>query len=114
MTISMPRGDLRIVSFTLKDADGHVPAATITEIYWTVKKTFNNREFLLQKRLSDGGIENMGEGTYQFIIEPSDTDHMTYGQYVFDLEFVGPEIKETHVGEFVLTNEVTHANNEGA
>ena len=108
----MPRGDLRPVAFTVSGAGGD-PPPEITEIYATFKRSFRNTEYLFQKRLSTGDIEFLEEGSYQFMILPEDTDNIPFGAYVFDIEFVGPGLKETFTGDFILTNEATYAANEG-
>ena len=112
MEISMPRGDLRPVPFIVSGADGGEPPE-ITEVYATFKRSFRSAEYLFQKRLSTGDIEPLGVGSYQFTILPQDTDGLPFGVYVFDIEFVGPGLKQTFVGTFVLTDEATYAVNEG-
>ena len=108
----MPRGDLRLVHFAVTSADGNDPPA-FTEIYATFKKSFRDPAYLFQKKLSDGTIIQLEDGSYQFAIEPQDTDNLSYGQRVFDIEFIyEDQIKETHVGEFILTEEATFAANE--
>ena len=113
LTISMPRGDIRPIRFTVTDTNGSVSDIPFDEIYFTVKRSFNDKYYLFQKRLSDGTIElDQSEG-YTFVIQPQDTDNLSVGRYVFDIELVfGNEIKQTTVGEFELTNEVTFASNE--
>lgn len=113
MIIEMPRGDIRPVPFTVSDESGGFTDIQFDEIYFTVKRTFRDKNYLIQKRLSDNGIEALGEGQYQFTVMPKDTDHLQVGKYVFDIELVcGNAIKQTFVGDFVLTNEVTFAANE--
>lgn len=48
MEISMPRGDLRPVQFTVTDGE---TAPELTEIYATFKKSFRHPNFLFQKNL---------------------------------------------------------------
>ena len=113
MKIEMPRGDLRNVRFTVTNADGTPSEIAFDEIYFTVKGADTDKNFLIQKRLGDGGIERMDDGSYQFSILPEDTDNLRVTRYVFDIELVlDGEIKQTTVGELVLTNEVTFAENE--
>lgn len=113
MKISMPRGDIRQVSFVVTGDPEIVSSITFDEIYFTVKKSFRNAEFLFQKKLSDGSIEKIGDCSYMFTIESSDTDNLSIGSYVFDIELIsGSDIKQTSVGTLELTNEVTFASNE--
>lgn len=112
LSISMPRGDIRSVSFTVKDetkAD-----VILDEIFFTVKENYNKGPYLFQKRLSTGEIERQDDGSYQFMIRPEDTNGLKFKDYVFDIEVLaGTDIKQTFVGSLQLTSEVTHAENEG-
>ena len=111
MNITMPRGDIQMVTFTVTYPD-ESQDVQLTEIYFTVKKTFNDKNFIFQKKLSAGQIELIDNATYQFTIESGDTDNMSFGRYVFDIELVGDDIKHTEIGDFILTQEVTYVSNE--
>ena len=113
LMISMPRGDIRPVRFTVTNYEGGISDIVFDEIYFTVKRSFSDKMYLFQKKLSDGTIEPDESEGYTFVIQPADTDNLSVGRYVFDIELVlGDEIKQTTVGEFILTNEVTFASNE--
>ena len=113
VTISMPRGDIRPIQFTVIDQAGGKSAIEFDEIYFTVKRSYHDKNFLFQKRLGNGTIETLDDGSYRFVIQAIDTDNLSIGKYVFDIELVlGDEIKQTTVGEFILTPEVTFASNE--
>lgn len=113
MNIEMPRGDLRPVRFTIRNPDGSAANIPFDEIYFTVKSNHTDKNYLIQKRLSDGGIARLDDGSYQFIILPEDTDNLRMTAYVFDIELVYRNaIKQTTVGKLTLTSEVTHAGNE--
>lgn len=114
MYISMPRGDIRDVQFTVYDNTGQAPSdIPFDEIYATFKTSTNTNEYLFQKKLSDGTISDEGSGAYQFRIESADTDGLKIGKYAFDIELVyGNVIKQTTVGVFELTPEVTFVTNE--
>lgn len=110
MEIIMPRGDLRVIQFSI-NSQGE-PYTLFDEIYFTVKKTVTNKNFEFQKRLSTGDIQ-LVNNSYEFTIEPADTDGLDYGKYVFDIELVKEgSIKQTSVGSLTLTSEVTFAENE--
>lgn len=112
MRIEMVRGDIHTQPFKVTE-DGDVPAR-FDNIFFTVKRTPNDRNFLIQKRLSDGGIYETEPGAFQFTILPEDTDGLNYGDYGFDIEFVrNGTLKKTFCGNFVLTKEYTHHYNEG-
>lgn len=113
MQITMARGDMLTKSFAVKTTGGTAFTDPFDNIYFTVKKHADNTEYLLQKRLSDGGIESVGSGVYQFTIEPGDTDQMGFGDYDFDIELViNGILKKTFTGKFTLMKEVTHLCNE--
>lgn len=114
MDIKMARGDTVSRAFTVKNKDGTVFAETPDEIYFTVKKTYTDRNFKFQKRLSTGGIESVDTGKYKFTIFPEDTNGLTFGDYDFDIEIVkAPGLKQTFCGKLTLQKEVTHSYNEG-
>lgn len=111
MDISMPRGDIRPVRFTINN--GTESVEDFDEIYFTVKANFRAREYIFQKRLSNGTIYPLNEGGYGFVIEPDDTNSLAITNYVFDIEVVrGAEVKQTFIGTLKITNEVTFAANE--
>lgn len=113
MRISMPRGDIKLVRFVINDSSGAVAEAEFTEIYFTVKKTTREVNYEFQKRLSTGGIIKVTTGEYQVKIEPEDTGNMSYGNYKFDIQIVlDDKLKETFLGDFILTEEVTFNENE--
>ena len=118
MRIAMPRGDIKMVRFLINKKDGTEMDIDFTEIYFTVKKKSDDKSFEFQKKLSTNGIVKLGPGDYQLKIEPQDTENMMinnirFPRYVFDVQFqYENQVKETFVGTFVLTDEVTRASNE--
>ena len=118
MRIAMPRGDIRLIRFLIDDPNGTAPEVDFDEIYFTVKKSARDRLIEFQKKLSDGGITKINLGDYQIKINPNDTAKMAYGDYKFDVQISWTDnngelqLKETFVGDFVLTEEVTFAENE--
>ena len=113
MEIVMPRGDLRRVTFSVLDTDGQPYDGTLSEIFVTVKDNFRQKNARFQKTLTGGDITDLSEGEYRFTIEPEDTDGLSFGQYAFDIEVIGENIKQTFTGILRLTEEATHACNEG-
>ena len=113
MMIRMPRGDIKLVRFLVNDPNGTATEVDFTEIYFTVKKSTKDRLYQFQKRLSTGGIVKLGLGDYELKIEPKDTSKMNYGDFKFDIQLeYEDQLKETFVGDFVLTDEVTYIENE--
>lgn len=115
MTINMPRGDIRLVPFNVKDATGELSDIQFEDIYFTVKRNYFDQEPIFQKKLSTGEIETDGQGNFWFTIHAEDTDNLSYGKYVFDIELVclAEGIKQTTTGDFNLTYEATFRSNEG-
>ena len=113
MLIRMPRGDIRLVRFLVNDPNGTATDIDFTEVYFTVKKTTRDRLYQFQKKLSTGGIIKLDLGDYEVKIEPKDTSKMLYGEYKFDVQLIyEDQLKETFVGDFILTDEVTYNENE--
>lgn len=113
-SITMPRGDIRHVGFSIKDISDQLSDIDFEEIYFTVKQAFSKSEYIFQKRLSTGDIQKVDAGIYQFAIRPEDTDNLKVSKYVCDIEIVdlSNDIKQTFTGSFTLTDEATHAANE--
>ena len=112
MRIAMPRGDIRLVRFLVNDPNGTATDIDFTDVYFTVKKTTKDRLYHFQKTLGDG-IYKLGPGDYEVKIEPGDTSKMLYGKYKFDVQLMyQDQLKETFVGDFELTEEVTFNENE--
>lgn len=113
MTITMPRGDIRHVSFSVTDLAGDPTDISFDDIYFTVKESFSRNNFLFQKKLSANSIHKEGD-EYWLTIRPEDTDDLQFKTYVFDIELVSEadEIKQTFTGELELTEEATHHRNE--
>ena len=111
-TIIMPRGDIRPIRFKVLNTDGDRIDFKLDEILFTVKKYFTDKSYKFQKKLSDGSIYFGEDGYYHFVIEELDTKDLRYGDYIFDIEIfkynsVSPNIKETTVGQLILTDEAS-------
>lgn len=109
--ITMPRGDIKHVCFTIKDSEGKIIDTAFAEVYFTVKQSYTRNAFLFQKKLSDQTI-TFEDGVYSFTIDPEDTNNLSYGAYVFDIQVSDEGIKQTIVGKITITEEVTFAENE--
>jgi hypothetical protein len=120
MRIAMHRGDKRNFKVSIYDGDSEdLIDFDLSDIYVTFKKNFTDYKYLFQKRLSDGTVtvDPEHKGTYLFSIIPDDTNALSFGDYVFDIELVRYdggeiEIKQTYTGTFILMEEATHARNE--
>lgn len=97
--------------FQRKDSEGEVIVATPGALYFTVKETTNKLTPVLQKTLEDMQMDS--DGTWSFIIEPSDTNGLQYWKYAYDLEVIQGGVKTTiSIGNFIIKPEVTWAQNE--
>lgn len=112
MVIEFARGDSFEKGFILKD--GSTPCTEVfDEVYFTVKKSHEDKDFLFQKRLSTGGIvKDEQAGHYTLFIEPEDTNPLDFGEYDCDIEFKKTGYKKTFYGRMKLAKEVTHYYNE--
>lgn len=103
-------------------------SSEISEMYFTVKKSNNDKNYVLQKTLDDGitltdVVYDDGkiiERTYNLLVNATDTDDLTPNkEYVFDIEIVTPvlsgeDIKKTIItGTLTLTDATTRVFNEG-
>ena len=110
----MPRGDIKYIHFIVNDPYGEIIDYDMTEIYFSVKKTFKDRFVCFQKKLSNNGIKRLDFGDYMIKIEPQDTRNMVYGNYVFDIQLRYKDLlKESFAGTFILKPEATFEENEG-
>lgn len=109
--IEFARGDSYQKGLLLKRG-GEPVTDTFEDVYFTVKKSYSEHEFILQKRMSTGGIVYDGNGHYTMFIEPDDTNGLSFGDYDCDFEFRASGYKRTFYGKLKLTKEVTHYYNE--
>ncbi len=112
MNIKIPRGDLKSFKINLKN-NNQIVDIDLDGMYFTVKDDVYQKKVLFQKKLADGTIEKDENGIYHFRINPEDTDNLTYGIYVCDIEIYKENIlKKTIIGTLEITSEVTFASNE--
>lgn len=90
--ITMPRGDLRNVHFTVHDANDAEVSKGFTQITFTVKENTSSRKVIIQKKLTDGTITKDGN-VYSFSIVPEDTDYIDFGTYYYDIELIPSSCK---------------------
>lgn len=106
--LSMVRGDTQ--SFELEITENNTPV-TVDSIYFTVKNDVHTDEVLFQKKINDG--ITLIDNIYNIIINPSDTDNLDYGRYVYDIEIIKNSVKKTIVvGVLEISEEITFTSNE--
>lgn len=100
------RGDTCPLKFQCKDGGG-TPITTVADaVYFTVKTSYDVEAVTFQKTLEDMTFDE--DGTYHFEIEPSDTEELPYGTYVYDIEITrGDTVKTISQGQLKITKEAT-------
>lgn len=111
LQIEMVRGDTLEKGFILQK-NGQPSTDVFDDVFFTVKKYHTDHDFVLQKRMSTGGIVDDGQGHYTMFIDPEDTNELSFGDYDCDIEFKREGYKRTFYGKFKLQKEVTHFYNE--
>lgn len=111
--MEFPRGDTCPIEFTLTDKSGNVLIPQENdEIYFTMKKNYNTKDTILQKRFSYGDIE-IYDDKINFVLSHADTANLKYGNYYYDIQLVsGDYVKTLVLGTLTLTNEATWIENE--
>lgn len=77
--LKMVRGDTLAFGFEVDGVKG------VDGVYFSVKKTKYDDEYILQKTLSDG-VEVVESGKYSVRVAPSDTYNLEVGTYYYDLQ----------------------------
>lgn len=113
MDVEMIRGDTQPLKFQIKDNEGNIlQMSAEDELIFTVKKNYNTKQTILQKKLSTNDI-TYKNGWYLFTLKHEDTANLKYGTYVYDIQLMSEGIVATLVlGTITLTQEVTHIENE--
>ena len=114
------RGDTKRIKFQRKDADGNLVTETPAELYFTVKNAWTDEDFIFQKTLADMEYDDDEEsetyGFWGFTIRPEDTNGMSYGRYVCDIEVIrdAEKLEKTTIykDQFNVMGEATWAINE--
>lgn len=77
--IQLVRGDTFRAKLTLKDKAGNVYIPTADdEVLFTVKRNASTQQILIQKRVENSEV----------VLEPSDTENLDFGSYVYDVQVV--------------------------
>lgn len=112
-----PRGDTYVLrKIRVTDKNENIIQLTDTEqLYFTVKTDSNSNKVLIQKRINTG-IELGEDGYYHITIEPTDTNKLEYGTYVYDISLKSTRaktiVKTLANGTITLTDEVTWEGDE--
>lgn len=105
------RGDTAQFKFQRLDSNNEPILIEADAIYFTVKKNYFTEDYVIQKKLSDMTFDE--QGYYHFKIEPEDTNDLLYKDYVYDIEVIVGDYKQTiSKGVLTITEEVTYNSNE--
>ena len=106
------RGDTGLYKFQRLDSSGNPITTPPDAMFFTVKKSYGNKGEVFQKTLDDMDFDNT-DNCWHFVIAPSDTQDLDYGQYVYDLEVTTDTYVQTIAkGKLVLDEEATWAANK--
>ena len=100
--ISMIRGDSGVFTISITDTDGSPVELTGGDVLtFTLRRAARNPAIVLQKIIADGELD----------IKPADTEGLTFGAYVYDIELKRADgyvdtVIPPH--EFLLLEEVTY------
>lgn len=78
------RGDTQPLKFQRLDADGEPITTTPEKMFFTVKSSYKDKDHIFQKTLDD--MELGDDNFWHFVLEPSDTETLAVGSYVYDIE----------------------------
>ena len=92
------KGDTYSRGFTIEGIE-----QPIKEIYFTVKEKSTDRNYALQKRLTQGiELDQNVSNRYILTIEADDTNNFKVNyDYVFDIQIVTDSIKRTVIGGYL-------------
>ena len=105
------RGDSKTFTFQRKDKNKNVITEKPDKMYLTIKQNEYEKQALIQKTFENGiRFEN---DTYYVDFVPEDTDDLSFGEYVYDIEIINGDIVKTIKKDtFIIESEVTHKENE--
>lgn len=106
------RGDYKVIPFVRKDKTGKIIESIPEKVYFTVKSFANSDKVLIQKTL-ENGITIDENFNYNIEFNASDTDKLSFGKYVYDIEIKnGNKPRTIKKDTFEIEEEVTHASDE--
>lgn len=82
-TLGINRGTTFRLKAQRKDNDGNPILIEPEEMYFIVKKRWDDKKALITKTLEDMTFDE--DGYFHFTIYPEDTEKLPYGKYVWDL-----------------------------
>lgn len=84
-------GETKVLRFQRLDGDRQVIDTVPDEMYCTVKRNYDDEDFIFQKTIGEG-IEQDGSW-WQITIDPDDTKYLSPGKYVFDVKVIDDVVR---------------------
>ena len=105
--LQMTRGDTESVDvYCINESSVLIPLVYGDIVYFTVKESVDDEDEIIQKIVS-----SFAEGKASITIEPEDTDKLSYGTYVYDVQITKADGTVKTIiapSEFVIGPEVTY------
>lgn len=104
--ITITRGDTQPLKWTRLDPDGHTITDAPDAMYLTIKRSWDDKTAVIQKKLAD--MVQDESGAWHTTIAAEETEALAYGSYVFDLEVtVQGAVTTICKDEIAITREAT-------
>ena len=114
--IKMTIGDNELFECEITDEDDNPVPLTSTKIWFTVRKSYSDEDFLIQKKNSLAGgsdsevlVTDEPNGLCEIYFLPADTKELVADTYVYDVQIsnIGYGIKTVIKNRIFLKSEVT-------
>lgn len=76
------------LNFTRRNYKDETITTTPREIYFSVKENYDDENYLIQKRMTEGDIVSRGNGEWQIRLIPRDTEKLPFGKYYCDVKVI--------------------------
>lgn len=114
----LTRGDTQIITFDIVDDNGNIYLLKpLDKIYFTVKVSAKDKDFVFQKTYGNGISYNEDLKCYEILIKPEDSSDLQRNSFVFDIEIIVASYPENIVqtlkyGTIGFSDEITRRENE--
>lgn len=94
--LSIYQGNDKVFKFTRLDTEKNSIITEPKQIWFTIKKSYENLGFVIQKSLNQGISQN-DDGSWSIYIDAEDTATLEPGKYVCDVKIVNEFGAEYHI-----------------
>ena len=109
--MEITRGDTLAFKFQRLDSDGNPITATPDALYFTLKRSYAEEEYIIQKELED--MTTDGDGTYHVTLTAAETEALPRNRYVYDIEVTQDGVVTTIAkGQLLVTEQATWSENK--